>query len=541
MFSSNNLKAWKETFIPTPASKATLDEGVLPADLWFEIAIIVEPRDLLAMKLVCKALHEMFADRELWKYVLHDVCHRHSIFLPSYPIDDMSLTELQRAALGPYRWARLLKRKANPSIRTESTRLLKPLKENNHPLGVAPNSLQFLVPGGRFLFIAQRHSLDLWDLGVVGRQPLEASTLIARVHTAPPSRASALGLDGLAVIPLDDTTLRVAVALTGKNSLFNVYDICPIEQDAKFQSVGSIAVHTEVEEKPVCKNLLIHGNRLHVSLTKLDISFIWDFSTGRYTTGRPRMSNFNSDISQKVFTGTSVIEFGKDSLLAWAIPFSDADTASATDGFAYLDADFPRVTGEKHEVLYPTWRAISIAMTTVHIPSLWHHGPVLPITFDIIRETWAHKPSDDGATGFRYRVDVKPDPSDPLNSHKMGVAFKLLAKFELPAGFCYTPLMEATPNAGLGARHASAPIMRMAQPCRVVEDVSSEVLYSLYSVTSHRAIPEVRLTPILKSADGVRVVSPSLCSASGRLVHTMYMNGVPAFTRVSDYLSPWKD
>ncbi|KAF6757439.1 hypothetical protein DFP72DRAFT_234275 [Ephemerocybe angulata] len=193
----------------------------LPADIWFEIAILLEPRDLLTMKLVCTALYKMFTDLDLWKYVLHAVCHRHSLFVPSFPIDDMNIGELQRAALGPHRWSKLLERNALPLVDKKSGPLLEPLVENDYPFGITTASRQFLVPGGRFLVIASRESLGIWDLGTPGRPITSPPPLIAResLATLPEHSEMSLGLHGLEVVPVNDDTIRIAVALSGKVTL----------------------------------------------------------------------------------------------------------------------------------------------------------------------------------------------------------------------------------------------------------------------------------------------------------------------------------
>lgn len=44
--------------------------------------------------------------------------------------------------------------------------------------GVFP-SIQYLVPGGRFLVVGSRASVEMWDLGVAGGPPLEPPRLVA--------------------------------------------------------------------------------------------------------------------------------------------------------------------------------------------------------------------------------------------------------------------------------------------------------------------------------------------------------------------------
>ncbi|KAF5338976.1 hypothetical protein D9611_008800 [Ephemerocybe angulata] len=522
------------------------DESLLPPDLWFEVATLVEPRDVLTMKLVCKTLHQIFASRKLWVYVLLSVCHQHSLFLPSYPIGDMALDELQRAALGPYRWARLIRRKGKRSVqRNASIRVLKPLKKSAHVLESADH-LQFLVPGGRFLLTARWKSLFLWDLGAVGRPSLSRyPTLI--VHKS--FRQEGFALQELTVIPLNKTTLRIAVSLVGKEEMliFKVYDISPGTQEAKLKRVGSLTVQTKSQEgtnRIICQDLMIHGNRLHASLTSPSSSFIWDFSTDRYTLGPRQMGDSLSASPPKVFTGTSVIEFGRDGILVWVIPFSDIHTAKVIQGVPVnLLATSFEYTGYKHEVPYPTWRALPTLMTTVHPPSPWHHGSVFPITFNIIRERLAQTGrSNDSATCHRYQLDVKADLQDPFNALKIDVTFKVLGKFYLPSGWSYTPQVSAAPVAGLDGCYSGMTLMKMFLPRMMVGGDSEEVIYSMSSLSSRRGTPRIwaKVTPLLRSSPKSQTMTQLVCSATGRIVYTVQESD-PAVreTRVSDYLSPW--
>ncbi|KAF6757428.1 hypothetical protein DFP72DRAFT_891124 [Ephemerocybe angulata] len=525
------------------------DESLLPPDLWFEIATLVEPRDVLTMKLVCKTLHQIFASRKLWVYVLLSVCHQHSLFLPSYPIGDMALDELQRAALGPYRWARLIRRKGKRCVqRNASIRVLKPLKESGHVLESADH-LQFLVPGGRFLLTARWKSLFLWDLGVVGRPSLSRyPTLIVRKTF----QQEGLALQELTVIPLNKTTLRIAVSLVGKEEMlkFKVYDISPGTQEAKLKRVGSLTVQTKSQEgtnRIICQDLLIHGNRLHASLTSPSISFIWDFSADRYTLGPRQMGNSLSASPPKVFTGTSVIEFGRRRYTGVGHTILRLCTQQrSSKASPSISSQPPSSTrGISMRFLYPTWRALPALrlVTTVHPPSPWHHGSVFPITFNIIRERLAHTGrSDDSATCHRYQLDVKADLQDPFNALKTDVTFKVLGKFYLPSGWFYTPQVSAAPVAGLDACYSGMTLLKMFLPRMMVGGDSEEVIYSMSSLSSRRGTPRLwaKVTPLLRSSPKSQTRTQLVCSATGRIVYTVQESD-PAVreTRVSDYLSPW--
>src|ERR1700679_2061748 len=95
----------------------------------------------------CKALELATRKRIVWVAVLHRVCIDNTLFLPSFPIPDMSDLELERAAMGPRRWIELCGASQkqhsddfNEMLHPRTTRIIKS----------AVNSL-FIVPGGRYL------------------------------------------------------------------------------------------------------------------------------------------------------------------------------------------------------------------------------------------------------------------------------------------------------------------------------------------------------------------------------------------------------
>ena len=92
--------------------------------------------------------------------VLHQVCIDNTIFLPTFPIPDMSNLELERAAMAPRRWIELCgEQHFNDfsELHPRTTRIIK-----DHAL---VNSL-FIVPGGRYLVTAGK-GIFVWDLGYV--------------------------------------------------------------------------------------------------------------------------------------------------------------------------------------------------------------------------------------------------------------------------------------------------------------------------------------------------------------------------------------
>ena len=111
----------------------------------------------------CKVLELASRIRIVWAAALQRVCLNNTLFLPSFPIPDMSNLELERAAMAPRRWIELCgtfqeQRSDNPSemLHPRTTRIIK----DNMVKSI------FIVPGGRYLVTAG-YGLFVWDLGYV--------------------------------------------------------------------------------------------------------------------------------------------------------------------------------------------------------------------------------------------------------------------------------------------------------------------------------------------------------------------------------------
>ena len=111
----------------------------------------------------CKALELATRKRVIWVTALQRVCLVNALFLPSFPICDMSDLELERAAIAPCRWIELcgtfLKQRSDDFSEMLHLRTTRIIKDN------MVKSLH-IVPGGRFLVTAG-YGLFIWDLGYV--------------------------------------------------------------------------------------------------------------------------------------------------------------------------------------------------------------------------------------------------------------------------------------------------------------------------------------------------------------------------------------
>ncbi|KAJ7790564.1 hypothetical protein B0H14DRAFT_3569320 [Mycena olivaceomarginata] len=70
----------------------------LPIDNIFQILKFADPTDIFAFGQTCAKFLEITMTRTVWLNSLRRVCEVNSLFVPSFPYDEMLLSELQRAA-----------------------------------------------------------------------------------------------------------------------------------------------------------------------------------------------------------------------------------------------------------------------------------------------------------------------------------------------------------------------------------------------------------------------------------------------------------
>ncbi|KAF8812837.1 hypothetical protein BYT27DRAFT_7086096 [Phlegmacium glaucopus] len=141
-------------------------------DLQIVICTFLRPSDILTLQKTCKTLQLATRQRIVWVDALHRVCLENTLFLPSFPISDMSDAELEQAAIAPRRWIEL-----SASFRTQGlsdselrlsptvTRTIDDPFTTNQEGGFATNLI--LVPGGRYMVGYSLNGLVVWDLGYV--------------------------------------------------------------------------------------------------------------------------------------------------------------------------------------------------------------------------------------------------------------------------------------------------------------------------------------------------------------------------------------
>jgi hypothetical protein len=172
------------------AEVAALMLANICVDVQIGICMCLHPSDILALRKVwpghcrfviqsvnifkktCKALQLSTRQRVVWLAALHRVCLNNVLFLPSFPISNMSDLELEKTAMAPTKWIELCgafeKRHLNDPgaiLRPRATRII----NDNDTLiktkfDIAETDF-FIVPGGRYLVCSSLEGISVLDLG----------------------------------------------------------------------------------------------------------------------------------------------------------------------------------------------------------------------------------------------------------------------------------------------------------------------------------------------------------------------------------------
>ncbi|KAJ7689472.1 hypothetical protein B0H17DRAFT_1202359 [Mycena rosella] len=215
----------------------------LPLDNLIQILIFTEPTAIFSFGQTCKKFLEITLTRTVWMNAVRRMCELNGLFKPSFPLDDMSLPELQYAAVSAT-WftTRLHKQKGDatsvsldPFVRRVFTpRVVKSSNVASEKSGAVKKLA--LVPGGRFLIIATDALIHLWDLGHSARKLIKPHALASIALPAPGSEPS------IFVLPIaDGKGIEVMVNshnVEAKSWDFTVYHIFPSDTHPEFISVS---------------------------------------------------------------------------------------------------------------------------------------------------------------------------------------------------------------------------------------------------------------------------------------------------------------
>ncbi|KAJ3560496.1 hypothetical protein NP233_g10802 [Leucocoprinus birnbaumii] len=286
----------------------------------------LQPLDLIALRKTCRALYDASHQRIVWIKALTDMSTYNDVFLPTFQLDQMTTQELSQAAVTPSRWLALVRQKYRqqhqlsslaPSQATANTSgdmILKPSVVNSTPIDLGlptDDEVQslFLVPGGRFVVLLTLHSLQVWDLGFVGKEGV--------AHRVTSVETNQQYNIGFSVQPTKDGLgLRVVVPSYPKDTAANrrkqisVYEAYLLEDEPALNEIAHLGVNsTSPGIIPRLAGDLVAFLDGHVVK-------VWDYVNDLWAEW-----NTHKDFSNDIFvTPDSVLLLNHEETVVWKIP-----------------------------------------------------------------------------------------------------------------------------------------------------------------------------------------------------------------------------
>ncbi|KAJ7906331.1 hypothetical protein B0H13DRAFT_2662858 [Mycena leptocephala] len=316
----------------------------LPIDNIFQILKFADPADIFVFGQTCKKFLEITLTRTVWLSALRRVCEINSLFKPSFPYDDMSFSELQRAATfgAAQRFTRRLYKSEGDAVaaplgafarRVFIPRVTKSSNVASEDAG-ALKTLD-LVPGGRFLIITTDTLVHLWDLGHNATKLIKPHA-VASIPLPEPQCEPAIS-----ILPTDDGTgieVMVMAFKLGKVTIEN-YHIFPVATHPEFIPVSA----------PCTLGTMMRGFLAKPGHCVLHCSyeiFVWNTVKNLWVSWKV------PEFPDKVFAYQDlIICVGDKTISIWEMPTPHCDTAAASCLDSYLPMltlshPFPRADSE---------------------------------------------------------------------------------------------------------------------------------------------------------------------------------------------------
>ncbi|KAF6764465.1 hypothetical protein DFP72DRAFT_423288 [Ephemerocybe angulata] len=165
-----------------PGEDLTLSAGSfrISSEIIMHILRFLCPTDIISMRKTCRMMHRITKCRVVWLEALERVCEKYGIFKPTFPMETMSILELEHASTGPVKFLGGVKMYHDEEcVRPYLTRTPQLRRERSSHDSYSYDTFH-LVPGGRFLLTSDLNTIWLFDLGYnmnVPVKPLPLATL----------------------------------------------------------------------------------------------------------------------------------------------------------------------------------------------------------------------------------------------------------------------------------------------------------------------------------------------------------------------------
>jgi len=374
----------------------------LSLDLQIHICGFLHPFQIIALRQTCKAFRDITSKKIIWIHALNRICRKNLLFRPTFPVHDMSVAELERAAAAPLRWIALSSSKDRDKDRCLPSRMTRVLK---NPVQSMIDRLKmprrervfrswrpYLVPGGRYLVINGLDCLGVWDLGYVsdsGMSPNEK-----------PPKMWATRVNHIRRFPVHPTPDGLGIRILthcsespDHDDALYVFEIYPQSKNPELAKIGQLILHQVSQYL----TFFLHGNKviIHVPFKKTVI--VWDFIANAVA-GWSIESHHNNPIDKIIrVTETNIIMccYPSDRPTLWI--FHIPPLIPKTPSFDSEELYFPELSPVL-TFAYPELTSLS------QTPDEWYYGDLNspPLYFDMSE-------SSHSSAYTRCKLDITSD------------------------------------------------------------------------------------------------------------------------------------
>ncbi|KAF8958135.1 hypothetical protein BDZ97DRAFT_1842683 [Flammula alnicola] len=331
----------------------------LNSDIFINVMRFLQPPEIITVRKTCKTLYSASHRRIVWLDALNRVMKEHGLFKPTYHLDSMTDSQLEQAALFPWKFSFMVKTSNGVPLRPRAHRILVNSLTNAERIEQAQRedgrdfAATMLVPGGRFLLTtSDAYSVGsyvkLWDLGQPGIPllPVLVATTVLESHCF--VCATAPTQDGLGI--------RIVSKFDAENQMhadpykIKVHEIFPVSPSPAFRQIGVIKVPEHVTCLSIC------GDRIICTIFTISprppLVIVWDFMRHLTSIFRPY---FGTPAEVQIYDKYAILGHAK-SLSIWEIPplqppaVDDADDATAEEKLPILEFLLPFVKTSSTEL-----------------------------------------------------------------------------------------------------------------------------------------------------------------------------------------------
>ena len=216
------------------------------------------------------------------------MCGRHGVFAPSFPLEDMSITELEHASLCPSRLSSLIHN--DIPLQSFATRILEPRTPSavTNFVGNFHCTDAFLIPGGRFLVVnSTQYGICLWDLGIHGGKVPRFRPVAVIPEVGRRMLCTGPTQDGLGIIFISRPT-----STSDWDRTLHAHEIYPCMDHPQFTFLGLIRYAqqaTRVGRRALYGDLLVFENSPYIVAwnVRLNTAIAWEYHQAIYNVRSP--------------------------------------------------------------------------------------------------------------------------------------------------------------------------------------------------------------------------------------------------------------